>query len=392
MKKDTRITTTGRRPDKNFGIVNPPVYHASTVIYPSMAALDQAHKDRRNGVKGVYYGRTGTPTTHALEDAVADLEGGECCVAVPSGLAAIAAGLVAFLETGDHLLMTDNVYDPTKSRVCEDLLKKFGVETTYYDPMTDSGIADAIKENTKVVFVESPGSQTFEVQDIPAIAKEAHKKGAVVVMDNTWSGGYYFQPFEHGVDVSVHAATKYIVGHSDAMLGTVTTTEALFPKIKSAVNSLGYAAAPDDCYLGLRGLRSIAARLPRHQETGLLLANWLAEQPEVERVLHPALPSCPGHEFWKRDFTGSSGLFGVVFKEFSPKALAAMIDGMELFPIGFSWGGYESLMVPTYPAGMRSNPPWPHKGPSIRIHAGLEDPDDLIKDLEQGLKRLSGTS
>ena len=388
MKKDTRITTVGRDPGKNHGIVNPPVYHASTIIFPSVAALEQAQKNRREGVKGVYYGRTGTPTTHAFEDAVADLEGGTHCIAMPSGLAAIAGAMMAFLETGDHLLMTDNVYDPTKVSVCKNTLTKFGIETTYYDPLIGGGIGAQIKDNTKVVFVESPGSQTFEVQDIPAIAKAAHDKGAIVIMDNTWSGGYYFQPFEHGVDISVHAATKYIVGHSDAMLGTITTTETHYQQIKSAVYSMGYAAAPDDCYLGLRGLRSIAARLPRHQETGLKLAHWLAERPEVEHVLHPALPSCPGHEFWKRDFTGASGLFGVVLKDFSKAAMTVMLDGMEIFAMGYSWGGYESLMIPIYPATIRSTPAWPHKGPSIRIHAGLEDPDDLIEDLEKGLKRL----
>lgn len=389
MKKDTKITTFGRNPKNNHGVVNPPVYHASTIIYPSVAALEESRKKRSKGIKGVYYGRTGTPTTHALEDAVAALEGGDQCIAMPSGLAAIAGALMAFLGAGDHLLMTDNVYDPTKTSVCKKTLEKFGIETTYYDPMIGGGIETLIKENTKVVFVESPGSQTFEVQDIPAIAKAAHNKGVIVVMDNTWSGGYYFQPFEHGVDVSVHAATKYIVGHSDAMLGTITTTDELYPQIKSAVYAMGYTVGPDDCYLGLRGLRSISARLARHQETGLLLARWLEKRNEVDRVLHPALPSCPGHEFWQRDFTGASGLFGVVLKEFSPKAVAAMIDDMELFPIGFSWGGYESLMVPTYPSAMRTNPPWPHKGPSIRIHAGLEDPDDLIKDLEKGLNRLT---
>ena len=389
MKKDTRIVTAGRDPGKQHGVVNTPVYHASTIIFPTVAALEEAQKNRREGVKGTYYGRTGTPTTHALEDAVAALEGGERCIAMPSGLAAIAGALLAFLKTGDHLLVTDNVYDPTKTSVCNALLSKFDIETSYFDPMAGGDIAAQFKDNTKVVFVESPGSQTFEVQDIPAIAKAAHDKGVIVVMDNTWSGGYYFQPFEHGVDVSVHAATKYIVGHSDAMLGTITTTEALYPQIKSTVHSLGYAVAPDDCYLGLRGLRSISARLARHQETGLKLAHWLADRPEVDRVLHPALPSCPGHEIWQRDFTGASGLFGVSLKDFSKEAMTAMLDGMEHFAMGYSWGGFESLMIPTFPATIRTTPAWPHKGPSIRIHAGLEDADDLIEDLEKGLERLN---
>ncbi|MEX2452059.1 MAG: cystathionine beta-lyase [Rhodospirillales bacterium] len=385
-KKDTLITTAGRDPKNNHGIVNPPVYHASTVIFPTVANLEAAQKDR---LKGVYYGRYGTPTTFALEEAVAALEGGARSIAMPSGLAAVAGALMAFLKAGDHLLVTDNVYDPTKSRVCDAVLKGFGIETTYFDPMCGAGIADHIRANTKAVFVESPGSQTFEVQDVPAIAKAAHEAGAVVIMDNTWSGGLYFQPFEHGVDVSVHAATKYIVGHSDAMLGMITTTEELYRKIKIAVLSLGYAAGPDDCYLGLRGLRSISPRLARHYETGMKLARWFEDRPEVATVLHPALPSCPGHEIWKRDFTGASGLFGVVLKDFSKAAVTAMLDGMEYFGMGFSWGGFESLMIPTDPAPMRGTVPWPHKGPSLRIHAGLEDADDLIEDLEKGFERLT---
>ena len=266
MKKETRIVNAGRDPRSNYGIVNPPVYHASTVIFPTVAALESSETSPFEGVR---YGRYGTPTTQAFEAAVAVLEGGERCVSLPSGLAAIACALIAFVKAGDHVLVTDNVYGPTRGRLCDGLLRDFGVETTYYDPMIGAGIADLLRAETKVVFVEAPGSITFEVQDVGAIAAAAHAAGATVIMDNTWSGGLYFQPFEHGVDVSVHAATKYIVGHSDAMLGAVTTTASLYERVKSTAVRLGYAAGPDDCYLGLRGLRSIAARMPHHQDVGM---------------------------------------------------------------------------------------------------------------------------
>jgi cysteine-S-conjugate beta-lyase len=385
MKKDTRLVTAGRKPEENFGIVNPPVYHASTVTFPTVAAMEKAKETR---FESVFYGRYGTPTTFAFEEAVAALEGGEKTIAVPSGMAAIAGPLLALLKTGDHVLMLDNVYHPTRN-FCDGPLADFGVETTYYDPMIGSGIADLMRPRTKVVFVEAPGSLTFEVQDIPAIAEEAHKAGATVIMDNTWSAGYFFQPFEHGVDISVQAATKYIVGHSDAMLGVITTNRELFPVIKARTVEVGYSAAPDDCYLGLRGLRSLAARLARQQETGLKVAHWLEGRPEVAEVRHPAFESCPGHEIWKRDFTGSSSLFGVLLKDYSKKAVAAMLDGLELHAMGASWGGFESLILPIDPSSTRTASRWGHAGPSLRIHCGLEDADDLIADLASGLERLT---
>lgn len=388
MKKDTLLVTSGRRPEDNHGIINPPVYHASTVVFPSVAKLEASQKAP---LEGVYYGRYGTPTTFALEEAVAALEGGRRCVSMPSGLAAVAGALLAFLETGDHLLVTDSVYYPTR-KLCDRLLAGFGIETTYYDPMIGGGIDALIRPETRVVFVEAPGSLTFEVQDIPAIAEAAHARGAMVILDNTWSGGLFFQPFDHGVDVSAHAATKYIVGHSDAMLGTITTTDELYEKIKWTTLGLGYCAGPDDCYLGLRGLRSLSARLERHQRTGLALAHWFESRPEVARVLHPALPGCPGHDIWERDFTGSTGLFGVVFEDAPKAAVVAMLDGLELFAMGFSWGGYESLAIPIDPARYRTATRWPHGGPSIRIHAGLEDVDDLIDDLEKGLERFNAAA
>ncbi len=384
VKKSTRLLYAGRRPEDQHGVVNPPVYHASTVTFPTVAELEAAQRDRLNRV---YYGRFGTPTSFAFEDAVAELEGGDRAVSLPSGLAAITCALLAFLKAGDHLLITDSAYFPTR-KFCDTLLAGLGVETTYYDPTVGGAIAGLMRPETRVVFVESPGSLTFEVQDVPAIAAAAHDHGAVVIMDNTWSAGLYFQPFAHGIDVSIQAATKFIVGHSDAMLGTVTTTNDLFETVKWTAVGLGICAGPDDCYLGLRGLRSLTARLARHQETGLALARWLEQRPEVETVLHPALPSFPGYDLWKRDFTGAPGLFGFVLTPCSKDSVAAMLDGLALFAMGFSWGGYESLILPTEPGKSRTAVPWPHAGPCLRIHAGLEDADDLIADLEAGFRRL----
>lgn len=384
-KKDTLLTHVGRRPEQAFGAVNPPVYHASTITFPTLAELEASDA---KPFEGVHYGRTGTPTTFAFEEAVAALEGGERTVTLPSGLAAISCALLTFVTAGDHVLVSDSVYGPTR-RLLNGPLRNFGVDATYYDPTVGGAIADLIRPNTKVVFTESPGSHTFEVQDIPAIAEAAHARGALVLMDNTWSAGLYFQPFTHGVDVSIQAATKFIVGHSDAMLGTITVPARWYEDVRRTANNFGYCAGPDDCYLGLRGLRSLGPRLARHQESGLTLAHWLAAHPEVGRVLHPALPSCPGHDLWKRDFTGASGLFGVVLKPASKAAVAAFLDGLELFSLGYSWGGYESLIIPTYPAKARTATPWPYEGPSIRIHTGLEDADDLIADLDAGLARFS---
>ena len=389
MKKDTLLAHAGRDPEANYGIINPPVYHASTVVFPTLAALEESEKDPFTGVT---YGRFGTPTTFALEEAVAALEGGYRAVAVPSGLAAIAASLIAFVVTGDHVLVADNVYGPTRQRVCDLILARMGVEVTYYDPLVGADIARLMRDNTRVVFLESPGSLTFELQDVPAIAAAAKARGAVVVMDNTWATPLYFKPLAHGVDISIQAATKYIVGHADAMLGVITTTEEHFQTVKTMAHALGHAAAPDDCYLALRGLRTLAVRLARHQETGLALARWLEGRPEVARVLHPALPDDPGHSLWKRDFTGACGLFSIVLKDFPKSAVAAMLDGLELFAMGFSWGGYESLILLVDPEAVRSAVPWTASGPTLRLHAGLEDVQDLTADLERGFERLAAAA
>lgn len=380
----TLLAHVGNAPAANHGVVNPPVYHASTIIYPSLDALEHAE---RTPYEGTRYGRRGTPTTFALEEAVAALEGGAHGIAVPSGLAAITTALLAFLKTGDHLLMVDTTYAPVR-RFCDVVLVGLGIETTYYDPMTD--VAPLIRANTRVVYLESPGSLTFEVQDVSAATSAARAAGAVSIIDNTWSAGLLFKPFRHGVDVSIQAATKYIVGHSDAMLGTITTTEEAFLRVKRASALLGTSVGPDDCYLGLRGLRTLAVRLARHQDTALQLAHWLAGRDEVVHVRHPALPDCPGHDVWRRDFSGANGLVSIVLPPVDRTALAAMLDGMRLFAMGYSWGGYESLIVPFDPSTARTATSWPYAGPCLRLHCGLEDPADLIDDLEHGFARLLG--
>jgi cystathionine beta-lyase len=390
LKDDTLITHAGNRPADHKGIVNPPVYHASTILFPTVDALEDSVR-HLNEPGRIHYGRYGTPTTFAFEEAVARLEGGAQAVALPSGLAAITVALTSFLEAGDHLLMVDTVYGPGR-KFCGGLLARFGVETTFYDPLIGAAIAELIRPNTRVVYLESPGSLTFEVQDVRAIADAAHAAGVLVVMDNTWATPMFFKPFQHGVDVSVHAATKYIVGHSDAMLGVVVTNDELFRTVKTTAHGFGHAAAPDDCYLGLRGLRTLGVRLRRHQETGLLLARWLRDRPEVARVLHPALPDDPGHGLWRRDFAGASGLFGMVLEPVAKTALAAMLDGLKLFGMGFSWGGYESLILPVRPETTRSATTWSETGPTLRIHAGLEDPTDLVADLERGFERLNAAA
>ncbi len=386
MKKATQIVHAGRRPQWTSGIVNPPVYHASTCIFESMAALDEAIAQPD---KGLYYGRRGTPTTWALEDAMMTLEpGGAGCRLVPSGVAAIAASLLAVLKPGDHLLLVDSAYEPTRG-IAKGLLADMQVETSYYDPMAGAAIADAIRPNTRAIFCESPGSLTFEVQDMPAIAAAAHQAGAVVILDNTWATPLYFNGFAHGADIVVHALTKYIVGHSDAMLGSVAATDTYWPRVKATIHRLGLCAGPDDAYLGLRGLRTLALRLAQHQAGALRVADWLATHPLVERVLHPALPSCPGHALWQRDFSGASGLFGVVLNAGERALLPAMVDELAHFKMGFSWGGYESLILPPNMGRIRTAQPWQAPGPLIRLHIGLEDPEDLIADLDAGLKRYA---
>jgi len=384
--RDTLLVHSGGHPRERHGAVNPPVYRASTIIFPTVAEWEASRNPARR-FDLVRYGQIGTPTTFALEEAIATLEGGHRAILVPSGLAACTTPLQALLSTGDHLLMVDTTYAPTR-HFCDAVLPRSGVATTYYDPLIGAGIRDLFRPNTKMVFLESPGSLTFEVQDIPAIADAAHAAGLTVVMDNTWATPYFFPALARGVDISVQAATKYIGGHADVMIGTITSTERLYEPIRSFVAEQGTCVSPDDAYLALRGLRTLAVRLERHQRSALRIAEWLEGRPEVARVMYPALPSDPGHAIWKRDFLGSSGLLGIVLQPTPKAAVDALLDGLELFGMGASWGGYESLALPFNPAKYRTATPWKDPRPVLRLHIGLEDPDDLIADLSEGLARL----
>ena len=388
-KRDRTIAThAGNHPHENQGVVNPPVYRASTILFRSVQDLRERYKHK---YETITYGRDGTPTHRALAEAFTALEGSDKAVVVASGLGAVTTALLSVLSPGDHLLMVDTAYEPTRS-TCDGFLAKIGIETTYYDPMVGAGIANLIRPNTRAVYMESPGSLTFETQDVPAIVGAARARGCLTIIDNTWATPLFFKPPKFGIDIAIYAATKYIGGHSDMMMGIITCRADLHHQLaKMAHGTLGHAASADDCYQALRGLRTLHARLMQHQETALTLARWLAARPEVEQVLHPALPGTPGHEFWKRDLSGSSGLFGVVLKPCAPERVEAMVNGMRLFPIGYSWGGYESLMVPAGLTAIRSATPWPARGRTLRIHAGLEDPADLIADLEDGLARLRGS-
>jgi cystathionine beta-lyase len=379
---DTRLVTGGRDPFAYHGFVNPPVYHASTVLYPTAADL-AAHRSRYQ------YGRRGTPTSEALEGALAELEGPRCAgvALLPSGLAAISTALLAVLRAGDHILVSDGVYRPTRI-FCNGVLKRLGVETTYYDPLLGAAIASLFRPNTRAVFTEAPGSQSFEMQDIPAIAAVAHAHDALVLTDNTWATPLFFAALEKGVDLSIQAGTKYIGGHSDVMLGTVSANAATWPKLRETMFTMGLCVGPDDMYLGLRGLRTLAVRLARHQESAFAVARWLAGRPEVLRVLHPGLPGDPGHAIWRRDFTGASGLFSVVLKPVPEPAVHAFLDALELFGMGFSWGGYESLVIMFDCAEYRTATRWEPGGPALRLHIGLESVPDLIADLESGFAAL----
>jgi cystathionine beta-lyase len=378
FKPATRLVVGGRDPAANHGFVNPPVHHVSTVLYPT--AEDFLARRAR-----YLYGRRGTPTSEALEDALRALEGPDCAgvALLPSGLAAISTALLAVLKAGDHLLVTDSVYQPTR-KFCDGMLKRYSVTATYYDPLVGGGIAALIQPNTRAVFVEAPGSLSFEIQDVPAIAAAAHAKGAMVLMDNTWATSLYFRAFEKGVDLSIQAATKYIGGHSDVMLGTVSANKATWERLADTVHALGLCVGPDDVYLGLRGLRTMGVRLAQHHQAGMKVARWLAERPEIACVLHPALESCPGHTLWRRDFSGASGLFSIVFKPVAQTAVNAFLNELTLFGIGASWGGFESLAVPFDCAPIRTATKWAPGGPTVRIHIGLEEIDDLIDDLERG--------
>jgi cystathionine beta-lyase len=381
-RPETVVTTAGRSPFSHHGLVNPPVYHASTLLHPTLDALE-VHKPAYT------YGRRKTPTIEALEKAICELEGGAETVICPSGLQACTLALLTVASAGDHVLVTDSVYGPTRT-FCDRTLARFGVATTYYEPTIGAGIEALFKPNTRAIFCESPGSLTFEVQDVPAIAAAACAANIAVIVDNTWATPFFFDALGKGADLSVIAATKYIVGHSDAMLGTVTANEKFAKQLRETHGNLGLTTGPDDIYLGQRGLRTLAVRLKQHQATALRVAEWLQGRSEVARVLYPALATDPGNAMWKRDFTGATGLLGFELKPTSKPALAAMLDGMSLFKMGWSWGGYESLIVPAHPH--RTAKKFETAGPLLRIHAGLEHADDLIADLDAAFDRLKKTA
>jgi cysteine-S-conjugate beta-lyase len=377
-RAETTLVTAGRDTKAQKGFVNPPVVHGSTVLYPTAEDL-HAHRSE------FQYGRRGTPTTKALQEALMALEGPQCAGVglAPSGLSAITTTLLAVLKCGDHLLVCDNAYRPTRN-FCNGLLARYGVETTYFDPLIGAGIAGLFKPNTRAVLVEAPGSQSFEMPDIPAIADVAHGRGALVIDDNTWATPLFHRSLEQGVDISMQAATKYIGGHSDIMFGTISANARAWPQIAETVWLLGLCAGPDDVFLALRGLRTLSVRLAQHHRSALEMARWLAARPEVIRVLHPALENDPGHAIWKRDFTGASGLFSIVLKPAPQQAVDALLDAVRLFGMGYSWGGFESLVIPFDCAGYRSATTWAPGGPTLRLHIGLENVDDLKADLERG--------
>lgn len=387
-KKSTKLVEGGRRKEWTHGLVNPPVHHGSTVLFEDYAAL-------RDGVKKafseeLFYGRLGTPSQWSLEAAMADLEGAKGAKVFPSGMAAIAASLLSVLKAGDHVLMADTVYEPTR-KLAQNFLPRFGIEADFYDPMAGAKISQAFKDKTRAVFVETPGSLTFEVPDLPAIATAAQAKDIYVLVDNTWATPLYFEPLKHGADISINAATKYIVGHADAMVGIASANARTNGLLKRTAHQLGQLTGPDDCYLALRGLRTLEVRLKQHEAAAIDIAKWLKDQPLVEKVLHPALPDCPGHDIWKRDFSGSTGLFALVLKGGDMKNMGAFCDKLEHFGLGFSWGGYESLALPQDVAAVRSATEWHANGPLIRLHIGLEDVEDLKKDLAAALKRFEKT-
>lgn len=383
-RPNTILVEGGRRPEWTQGVVNPAVWRASTVLFDSVADMRAAWppEDGR-----LHYGRNGTPTSWALAQALTELEPGAAGTRLfPSGVAAIATALLAVLKPGDELLMVDSVYGPTRA-FCDEVLAGLGIATRYYDPLVGEGIEALIGERTRALFMESPGSLTMEVQDVPALCRAAKARGLFTLLDNTWATPIFFPAIAAGVDLSILACTKYIVGHADVMMGSVTATAEHWPALEKASRTFGQQASPDDAYLAARGLRTLGVRLRQHQASALTVARWLAEQPQVARVLHPALPSCPGHEAWARDYRGASGLFSFALAGGGDAERSALIDGLELFGIGYSWGGFESLALPVDPQRIRTATRWQAEGPLVRLHIGLEDVDDLIEDLAAGLAR-----
>lgn len=383
----TQVVTGGRRKIWTKAVVNPPVWRASTHLYNSVADLREGLNSNEDG--NFFYGRRGSPTQWSLAEALTEMEPGAAgTMLYPSGVAAIACAMLAVLKPGDEVLLTDSSYDPSRS-YADAFLKRMGVTARYYDPLIGAEISSQFTDKTKAILLESPGSLTFEVQDVPAICSAAKTAGITTLLDNTWATSRFFPALQHGVDISIIAATKYIVGHSDVMMGAVTTHRKYWPKLRRTAQQLGQIVSPDDAYLAARGLRTLEVRLKQHEASALQIANWLKDRPEVGMVLHPAMPDCPGHEIWKRDFSGSSGLFSFALKDGNEANRAAFIDALELFGIGYSWGGFESLALPVDPAKHRTATDWSMDGNLVRLNIGLEHPDDLIADLAKGFEHYN---
>lgn len=385
MKNETLLATLGSSAEDHHGVVNLPIYRASTILFPDYKSFMEADNGQATAP---IYGRYGTPSTVALEEALAILDGADQAIVTSSGLAAIVTALLAFLRSGDHALIPDNVYGSTR-RFCDMELSRLGINVEYYDPLQGAAIEALIKENTRIVFVESPGSLSFEMQDVPAIADSAHKKGALVIADSTWATSLYFKAFEKGVDINIQSATKYISGHSDLVMGVLTCRNEHYKRLLQTYKNLGMTPSGDNCFLALRGLRSLAVRLSHHYENALKVAAWLKNRPEVGKIFYPALPEDSGYELWKRDFSGAASLFAFSIKTTNQQTLAAMFNNLKLFGMGYSWGGYESLLIPAQIHKIRSATKWPHEGTLIRIHVGLEHVDDIIADLENFFKNFT---
>ena len=386
-KNDTKIILSGKSQKSKSSFVNSPIYKGSTVLFKTVEDMNKSMK--RKNTQTLAYGRFGSPSTFEFEKAIAEIDEGYSAVATSSGTAAIVASLLAILKTGDHILITDSVYGVTKN-LAKGLLNNMGITTTFYKPDIGKEINRLIKKNTKVIFIESPGSLTFEIQNVPMLVEIAKKNNLITIMDNTWATPLFFKPFYNGIDISIQSATKYIVGHSDAMLGVITTNKNYTKCVREAAHNMGSCPSPEDIYLGIRGLKTLSIRLQKHQQSASKVIEWLKTQDVTDTILYPALPDNPGYKIWKRDFLGASGLFGIKLKNTKISLVNKMLNNLKLFNMGYSWGGYESLILPIKPEKLRDTYKWKNDCGTLRIHVGLEDPDDLINDLKDNINILKG--